>query len=112
MVYANIVSSRVDWVQRVLPGFLVCALISMAATFLSEHYGGPQLLFALLVGLSLHFLTEQPRLKPGVDFCGRTLLRIGVALLGMRITVPQVMELGAQTALIVAGALVATIGLG
>lgn len=111
-MYANIISSRVDWVQRVFPGFLVCALISMAATFLSEHYGGPQLLFALLVGLSLHFLTEQPRIKPGVDFCGRILLRIGVALLGMRITVPQVMELGVRTALIVGGALVATIGFG
>jgi hypothetical protein len=30
-----------------------------AATFLSEHYGAPTMLFALLIGLSLSFLSEQ-----------------------------------------------------
>jgi uncharacterized integral membrane protein (TIGR00698 family) len=93
----------------VFPGMLVCALIAMSATFLSDHYGGPQLLYALLIGLSLHFLTEQSKLKPGIDFCSRTLLRLGVALLGMRITVSQVVELGLGTALVAALALGATI---
>jgi len=45
----------------------------------------------LLLGLSLHFLTEQTRIKSGIDFCARTLLRLGAALLGMRVTVSQVM---------------------
>ena len=63
-----------------LPGTLVCVVIALAATFLSEHYGGPQLLYALLIGLAFHFLCRNPRVRPGVDFCGRSLLRIGVAL--------------------------------
>jgi uncharacterized integral membrane protein (TIGR00698 family) len=91
---------------------MICAVIAMAATFLSDHYGGPQLLYALLMGLALHFLMEQPKIKPGIDFCARTLLRVGVALLGMRITVSQVIGLGLSTAMVVAGALVATIGFG
>ena len=64
-----------------LPGTMVCVVIALAATFLSEHYGGPQLLYALLIGLAFHFLMSNPQIKKGVDFCGRTVLRCGVALL-------------------------------
>ena len=95
-----------------LPGTMVCVVIALAATFLSEHYGGPQLLYALLIGLAFHFLMSSPQIKPGVDFCGRTLLRCGVALLGARITFDQVKALGLTTALVVGLALACTIGLG
>jgi uncharacterized membrane protein YadS len=40
------------------------------------------LLYALLIGLSFHFIHGNPQAKLGVDFCARTVLRIGVALLG------------------------------
>lgn len=93
----------------VFPGVLICIVVAMAATFVSEQFGGPQLLYALLIGLSLHFLVDHPRILPGVDFCARTVLRLGVALLGMRITVSQVLELGLGTALVVAGAVGSTI---
>lgn len=106
------IQTKLAETTSVVPGVLVCALIGMSATFLSDHYGGPQLLYALLIGLSLHFLTEQAKLKPGIDFCSRTLLRLGVALLGMRITVSQVVELGLGTALVAALALGATIMFG
>lgn len=101
--------------QRVaapLPGTMVCVVIALAATFLSEHYGGPQLLYALLIGLSFHFLMANPQIKSGVEFCGRTLLRCGVALLGARITFDQVQALGLTTALVVGAALACTIGMG
>ncbi len=94
------------------PGFLLCAVTALAATFLSEHYGGPQLLYALLIGLSFHFLINNAQVKPGVDFCGRTLLRLGVALLGARITLAQVAQLGATTALLMMAAVALTIGVG
>ena len=92
---------------------MVCVVIALAATFLSEHYGGPQLLYALLIGLAFHFLNSNPRVKPGVDFCGRSLLRIGVALLGARITLTQVAKLGLGSAvtLVVAVALTILFGL-
>lgn len=81
--------SRALW-----PGALLPLLIALAATFVSEHYGGPQLLYALFFGLAFHFLYQDPRCKPGIEFCTRTLLRIGVALLGARITVAQIGDLG------------------
>lgn len=87
----------------------MCVVIALAATFLSEHYGGPQLLYALLIGLGFHFLCSNPRVRPGVDFCGRSLLRIGVALLGVRITLTQVARLGLESAVVIAVALALTI---
>ena len=95
-----------------LPGITVCVAIALAATFLSGHYGGPQLLYALLIGLALHFLGSRAGVKPGVEFCGRVLLRVGVALLGARITVGQVARLGIETALVVVAAIALTIGFG
>ena len=84
-------------------------VIALAATFLSEHYGGPQLLYALLIGLGFHFLCSNPRVRPGVDFCGRSLLRIGVALLGVRITLTQVARLGLESAVVIAVGVALTI---
>ncbi|AVS71799.1 putative sulfate exporter family transporter [Paracidovorax avenae] len=94
------------------PGLLVCAVIALAATFIAEHQGGPQLLYALLIGLACNFLAGVPRVAAGVAVCARTGLRCGVALLGARITVDQVASLGAATGIGIACSVVATILLG
>jgi len=101
-----------EFVDRTLPGVMVCLVIALAATFLSEHYGGPQLLYALLIGLSLHFLSANPKITCGVNFCAKTVLRAGVALLGARITLDQVTRLGVGAGLVVLVALLLTILLG
>ena len=95
-----------------IPGVLVCVVIALAATFLSDHYGGPQLLYALFIGLAFHFLLANPQVKPGIDFCGRTVLRLGVALLGARITLTQVVQLGVGSAVTIIVAVVLTVLLG
>jgi uncharacterized integral membrane protein (TIGR00698 family) len=99
-------------IRRLVPGALVCAVVALAATFLSEHYGGPQLLYALLIGLSLHFLSQQESTRAGISFCGKTVLRIGVALLGLRITFDQVTHLGLKVALMLVMSVGLTIGFG
>ncbi|UUZ65882.1 putative sulfate exporter family transporter [Polaromonas sp. P1-6] len=88
---------------------MVCTVIALAATFLSEHYGGPQLLYALLIGLSLHFLSANPQIKSGINFCAKTVLRAGVALLGVRITLGQVAQLGVGAGIVVVVALALTV---
>lgn len=103
------------WMQRarlLAPGVLVCGVIALSSTFLSEHYGGPQLLYALLIGLAFHFIHGNPQAKAGIEFCGRTVLRVGVALLGVRITFNQVLQLGVEVALVILIALVLTILMG
>jgi uncharacterized membrane protein YadS len=94
------------------PGVLVCGVIALASTFLSEYCGGPKLLYALLIGLAFHFIHGNPQAKPGIEFCGRTVLRVGVALLGVRITLNQVSQLGFEVARVILLALVLTILMG
>ena len=97
--------------SRVLfPGVLACAVTAAAATFLSQHYGAPVMLFALLLGLAMNFLSSEGPCKPGIEFSSRTLLRIGVALLGLRITVSQIADLGWQPIAIVVLTVALTIG--
>ena len=69
-----------------LPGVMASLVIAAAATFLSEHYGAPVMLFALLLGMAMNFLSTQAQCRPGIEFAARDVLRVGVALLGMRIT--------------------------
>jgi uncharacterized integral membrane protein (TIGR00698 family) len=95
-----------------LPGLMVCLVIAISTSFLSENYGGPQLLYALLIGLSLHFLYLNETIKPGIDFCAKTALRLGVALLGIRITFTDIAEIGLNTGLMVVFAVAATVTLG
>jgi uncharacterized integral membrane protein (TIGR00698 family) len=94
------------------PGVLLCAAIALVATFLAQNYGGPQLLYALLIGLAFHFMVKNKKFKPGVDFCGRTVLRLGVALLGARITLSQVAQLGIGSAVLIICAVALTVAFG
>ncbi|MBU3550064.1 YeiH family protein [Polynucleobacter sp. MWH-Berg-3C6] len=98
--------------KRNLPGLLVCLLIAMSTNFLSENYGGPQLLYALLLGLSLHFLYQNESVRPGIDFCAKTILRLGVAFLGIRITFADISAIGINTGFMVILAVAATVCLG
>ncbi len=95
--------------RRLFPGIVVCLTIAAAARFLSDHYGAPQMLFALLLGLAFHFLAEEVSCVPGIEFAASKILRIGVALLGMRITFEQLLSLGGLSIGWVAAGLVLTI---
>jgi uncharacterized integral membrane protein (TIGR00698 family) len=91
------------------PGVLLCAVIALAASFIARLHGGPQLLYALLIGVAFHFLLDDARIRPGIDFCTGAVLRLGVALLGARITTGQIAALGWNTALIVVACVLSTI---
>ncbi|WP_119167916.1 YeiH family protein [Algihabitans albus] len=91
------------------PGFLVCATVAFAAQFLSDHYGAPAMLMALLLGIAFHFLAEEGPSAAGVAFTSRSVLRFGVALLGARISAELVMDLGADTIALIVSAVAATI---
>ena len=70
------------------------------------------LLFALLLGLALHFLSADQRCAAGIQFASSTVLRIGVALLGLRLTIDHVVTLGWQTVLALMVSVGLTIALG
>ena len=94
------------------PGVMMSAMVAVAALFLSEHYGAPVMLFALLMGMAVNFLSEDGRCKPGIEFASKQVLRWGVALLGLKITASQVQSMGWQPVLMVVLAVVMTIVFG
>ena len=95
-----------------VPGLLIVALGTLAAGFLSDHYGAPPTLMALLIGLALNFLSADARLTPGLQFASRSLLRWGIVLVGVRVTLAQVVSLGPVALLCVIGIVAATMGAG
>lgn len=94
------------------PGLVIAGVVALAASWLAEHYGAPVMLFALLLGIAVNFLSQDPRCQPGIEFASRTILRLGVALLGMRITFDQIQSLGAGVLALTAAAVVLTIASG
>jgi uncharacterized integral membrane protein (TIGR00698 family) len=80
---------------RIYPGLIAAGTVGLAATWLSQHYAAPVMLFALLIGMAFHFLHEEGRCVEGIELASRSLLRVGVALLGARITASQIAGLGA-----------------
>jgi uncharacterized integral membrane protein (TIGR00698 family) len=107
-VNLSLAAGRAAW-STVFPGAAVALLVGMAAAFLGGHYKGSMLLFALLLGMALNFLTEDKRLAPGIQFVAGSVLRIGVALLGLRLTLDNVSALGLPTVLALAGGVTATV---
>ena len=81
------------------PGLLVAALLAFAANALAGGLGDPlarnPLLVAMLLGLVIGNAFGSPeRLRPGLQFTTRTLLRLAVILVGFRITVRLLLDLG------------------
>ena len=98
--------------RAVFPGLLVALVIALASGFVSEHYGGPTLLYALLLGMALNHLSGGGGGGPGIAFAARPVLRSGVALLGVRITYEQLLALGPRPVLLVLIGVPLTIGFG
>jgi len=99
-------------VGKLVPGTALAAVVALAATFVSQLHGGPQMLYALFFGVAFHYLSQEARTKPGIEFCARQVLRLGVGLLGARITAMQIAGLGWVTALTVVAAVLTTIACG
>jgi uncharacterized integral membrane protein (TIGR00698 family) len=91
------------------PGVLVSLIIAVAATFLSEHYGGPVMLFALLLGMAFYFLSQEGPCVAGIEFASTRVLRVAVGLLGAQISISEIMKLGSTPVFMVIGSVSLTI---
>ncbi|HKU95269.1 MAG TPA: putative sulfate exporter family transporter, partial [Vineibacter sp.] len=72
----------------------------------------PPLIVALFVGMALRPIATAPIFMPGVDIAGRTLLRLGVALLGARLTFGDMVAGGLTPLVVAALAVFGTIAFG
>jgi len=108
----NSMTRVTNTLQDALPGLLLSATIALAVRFVSDRLGGPAMLYALLFGMAFNFLSEDERFARGIRFASRNILRIGVALLGLRITTGDVTDLGWPVVGLIVASVAATILIG
>ena len=102
--------------QNLLPGIGLAAALAIAAYLLqpivAQVLPVPALVIALIIGIWLHPVASRPIFAAGLRYCVSRILRIAVALLGLRIAIGDIAALGWGTALIVILAMVATVSTG
>lgn len=96
-----------------VPGIAMALALALAAGLLEPLVGRvlpvPALVIALVAGIWLHPLAARPLFAPGLRFCVSKVLRIAVALLGLRVALGDIAALGLASALIVVVGMIATI---
>ncbi len=97
--------------KRLFRGFLVAAMVAATAEFLSSRYDVPVMLMALLLGMSLHFLVEEKSATctAGIEFISSTILRVGIALLGARVTMDVITLLSTDLIMLIILCVILTI---
>ena len=97
---------------RILPGLALAALIAAAGFALRQLPGVGMLsplILSILIGMAFHNLVGTPLIaKAGVAFSLRRILRAGIVLLGLQLTVQQVAAVGAGGVTLIVGTLLAT----
>jgi uncharacterized integral membrane protein (TIGR00698 family) len=95
-----------------LPGVLLASAVAISAYLVRQLPGMATfspLILAIVIGIAFHNLVGTPSAaKPGVAFSLRRLLRIAIILLGLQLTITQVIEVGGRGIGIIAATLVAT----
>ncbi len=78
-----------------IPGLVVVAVVVVVARFVDRSTDVSSLVVAVVLGaIAANAGLIRPVLRPGLAFAGRRLLRIGVVLLGLRLSFDDIRGLG------------------
>jgi uncharacterized integral membrane protein (TIGR00698 family) len=96
----------------IVPGLLLASVVTASAYGLRQLPGmatfSPMIL-AIMIGIAFHNLVGTPVIAaPGVAFSLKRLLRVAIILLGLQLTIAQVLEVGGRGIGIIAATLLAT----
>ena len=105
---------RLPAVTAKVPGLLLTAAIAALAfelRLLPAVGVFSPLILSILLGMTFHNLVGTPRrAKAGVAFAMRRILRLAIILLGLQLTVSQVLSVGAGGIIVIVATLVLTFG--
>lgn len=83
--------ARPGGIARHAPGIVLACVLGLVAMVIGQTVPAiPPVLAALVLGIGLSFLFDRPALGPGIEFSARDLLRVGVALLGAKVTFGEI----------------------
>jgi uncharacterized integral membrane protein (TIGR00698 family) len=102
-------SGRADRLGELAPGILTAVVFALAARQLASLAPISSLTIAVVAGMVLgNVPVNIDRLRPGLAFAGKHILRIGVVALGMRLSLGQIGNLGIPVILVIAATVTAT----
>ncbi len=119
----NLFGVSINDLPKLLPGLLVVSVLTWASIWISEFIGKQLMGFekspvspvmlVIVLGLLIGVVVRLPEmLTPGLNFAVKKVLRLGIILLGIRLTVFDVFQLGVFgvpiVVLCIAGALMIT----
>lgn len=107
MIKQRVQSARDSLVSN-YPGVVICAVAGISAEAISRHYGAPAMLIAMLIGLAIHFIYDLGAARAGIEWTSQRILRFGVALLGLRIALSDIVSIGLVPLLLVLAAMAVT----
>lgn len=98
--------------HRLMPGVILCAALAGLATglhALREFSPLSPMILAILLGMLWHNLVGTPtRARAGAAFSMRRILRAAIVLLGLQLTLQQVVQVGLANLFLIAATLVAS----
>ena len=98
-------SRIVPLTRQLAPGIALAAAVAVAASLsaprIATVFPIPAMVIALLLGIALNGLASQKAFEPGLAWCVKKLLRIAIGLLGIRIALGDIVDLGLGVALLV-----------
>lgn len=103
--------------RRLTPGVALAAAISLAAFLLDplvkKMSGGalplPPMVIALVIGIALNPVAAHPVFNAGLTWTVKTLLRVAIALLGLKVSLGDITALGLAPVLIIIASMTATL---
>jgi uncharacterized integral membrane protein (TIGR00698 family) len=92
-------------VWRILPGLVFSTLVAVAGILVAgiapASFPLPAMVVALILGVLFNTIARRPIFQDGLTFAVKKVLRVAVALLGIRIALGDVIALGFSSVLIV-----------
>ncbi len=109
-----------DWIGTMTPGVVLAMILAISGGYLADWIGRTLLgfprspispvLLAVVLGLAIRNLAGLPKsFEQGLRLCLRVILRIGVALLGLKLSISAVGLIGLQALPVVIGCIVIAI---
>ena len=109
MTSATVEQQRRARTPRLLPGLVAAVGLAVVARQVSSFATISALTIAVILGIVLGNLPNGiEQLRPGLAFAGRNVLRFGVVLLGMRLSVGQIGTLGVPVIVVIVVTVAAT----
>ena len=107
--------------MNVIPGFLLALLLALGGEFLAAHLAsalGLQkgaisgIMMAIVLGILVNNVARLPEsLRPGIRFSVLRILRLGIVLLGIRLSIVEAGAIGLRALPVIIGTVVAAIAI-